>query len=160
MTHLAITSATGPSTDIGLCSTKGNGRESSLVVRANGRGNHKNCGTVRGPDSKGLLCPNGRWTQVQRVPSLIRDPAVLDFQELLDTREELSLVKLGERQPLTRAREPGHVHVRAKEPDLAFRVLVCLHAFEALDAVVEDNARGIQGQLAIRLDFRRFPACL
>lgn len=90
---LGITSSTGPGTDLLRGRQQVDGSEARREVRTDGRGNDKDHGLVRGADSEGLLGSDHGRTEVKRVTAALRDPAVIDLQELADQLGELFILK-------------------------------------------------------------------
>ena len=84
--------------------------------------------------------------------------ALVQADQLHDQLRQRGAVDGGERDALGRPVEPRHVLVRAEEARPAVGTLVCLHAFETLEAVMEDTCGGVKGEVLVGCNARCEPS--
>lgn len=78
-----------------------------------------------------------------------RNKALLYRAEFGDEVRERLPVELGQCYPRSRAIQSMHVLVGSKETYSSLGVFVCLHAFEALERIMEDAGCGVQREVLV-----------
>eukprot|EP00128_Syssomonas_multiformis_P010700 Colp12_sorted_trinity150504_noHs@23157 len=146
---LCLTGTTGPGTAVlGIRKQLDRG-EASSVVRAHRGADDIQKSAVGGTHAKGFLGGDHSGTDVERVTTLVRNPAFLNLEKLVNALQELLLVKGRQGQTSGRVVQAIHVLIRAEHTDLAILVLVGLHTLENFDAIVEHHGGRIEAKLVV-----------
>lgn len=134
------------------------GLEACGVVGPDGAGDDVQQGAARRADAEGLLRADHGGPQVERIAALRWDEALVELGELGDQVDHGSRGEGRQGDASGGAVEALHVLVWAEEADLALGVLVGLHALEALEGIVEDARRGVEGEVLVWRDAGGEPA--
>lgn len=156
--QLLVADAAGPGAHGVVGGLERDGLEPRGVVRADGAGDDVQQGAAGRADAEGLLRADHGRAQVQRVAALGGDEALIELGEGGDQVDHGGRGEGGQGDAGGRPVEALHVLVRAEEADLALGVLVGLHALEALEGIVEDARRGVEGEVLVGRDVGCEPA--
>lgn len=123
---------------------EGDGLEAGGVVGPDGAGHHQQLGPVGGVHSQCVVGGDVQRPHVEAELGRRGDPPLLDLQQLVDQLQQLSAVEVGQGQPQRGSFQAQHVALGPEDTYLALRVAVGLEPLEALDAVVQGGAEGVE----------------
>jgi hypothetical protein len=92
-------------------------------------------------------CSDAGGPEVERTSIDVWHPCFLEADKLGDALQHALLIEIRQSKTSARVVKTLHIQLWPEQSHLALRILVCLHALKALDAVVECRHRRVQLEL-------------
>jgi len=160
-TNLVATTASGPGTAVlTLVAQKLDWLPAGGIVGTDRAEDNKDLCLLGESNTNGRVGGDVSGADVKREALTLWDPILIVKDELLDASQETLRIDGGETHTLSRAVHTSHVELRAEHARTTVRTLESLHAFEALDSIVEDRSSRAHLEVVEGNDARDTPAFL
>lgn len=113
------------------------GLETRGIIRSGRYSHDEQLGSVGRVHSKCIICCKMKRPDVETELCSSRDPSFFNLHQLCNKVHQLLSVEVGQSQSSGRPLESLRIAPRPEESQFSLLIPVCLHALEALDAVVQ-----------------------